>query len=54
MATPITVAEMVADIDEMIAKVCHEEGLDKDEFMFRLLNAMLYRPTPVIPYKETV
>lgn len=51
MAVPITVAEMVADIDEMIAKVCAEEGLDKDEFLFNLMNAMLYRPRIA---KETV
>lgn len=33
MSTPITVAQMVADVDEMISKVCAEEGLDKTEFL---------------------
>jgi hypothetical protein len=39
MSTLITVAELVADIDELISKVCQEEGLDKTEFLQALADS---------------
>ena len=39
MSAILTRAELVADIDEIISKVCHEEGLDKTEFLQALADA---------------
>ena len=39
MSTILTRAEFVADIDEIISKVCAEEGLDKREFLQALADA---------------
>lgn len=33
MSDILTRAELIADIDEIISKVCDEEGLDKTEFL---------------------
>ena len=33
---PITAAELVCDMMEMIEKICQEEGIDKDEFLTSL------------------
>jgi hypothetical protein len=40
MSKILTVAEVVADIDELITKVCAEEGLDKDEFLLAVCKAL--------------
>jgi hypothetical protein len=55
MSTILTLAEFVAEVDSMIDKVCSEEGIDKNEFLYDVLYAMtMGRPTPVKPYEETL
>lgn len=47
MSTPITVAELVVDMEQMMKKVCYEEGIDYNEFLVALSVAMdrrLYDP----------
>ena len=40
MSAILTRAELIADIDEIISKVCMEEGLDKREFLQSLADLM--------------
>lgn len=40
MATPITVAKMVADMDQMLKDACTETGADYDELVAKLADLL--------------